>query len=71
MVHEHQQVARTMARSDLSANEVAGVMASQMDRKTRLGFANDVINNDGQTEKLRPKIIALHLRYLQLAKSCL
>ena len=69
--NEHQQVARTMARSDLSANEVASVMASQMDRKTRLGFANDVINNNGQAEKLRPQIIALHLRYLQLAKSCL
>ena len=68
---EHQQVARTMVRSNLSANEVASVMASQMDRKTRLGFANDVINNDGQHEKLRPQIITLHLRYLQLAKSCL
>ena len=69
--NEHQQVARTMARSDLSAHEVASVMASQMDRKTRLSSADDVINNDGEAEKLRPQIIALHVRYLQLAKSCL
>ena len=69
--NEHQQMARTMSRSNLSENEVASVMASQVDRKTRLGFANDVINNDGEAEKLRPQIIALHVRYLQLAKSCL
>ena len=69
--NEQQQVARTMARSDLSVNEVASVMASQMDRKSRLGFADDVINNDGQGEKLRPQIITLHLHYLQLAKLCL
>ena len=69
--NEHQQVARTMARSDLSADEIASIMASQMDRKTRLGFADDVIINDGEAKKLRPQIIALHVRYLQLAKSCL
>ena len=40
---EHQQIARTMARSGLSADEVASIMANQMDRKIRLGFANDVI----------------------------
>ena len=68
---EHQQAARTMARSALSLEEVGSIMANQMDRKARLGLADDVINNAEEAEKLRPQIIALHVKYLKLAKSFL
>ena len=68
---EQQQISRTAARSGLSPQEVGSIMANQMDGKTRLELADDVINNKGEATKLRPQIIALHAQYLKLAKSCL
>ena len=64
---EDTQVRRVMARSGLSADEVARIMATQATRQARLAAAQDVIDNDGPLSALAPQVEALHRRYLQLA----
>ncbi len=64
---EEIQVARVMARSGLSAEEARAIMAAQVDRRTRLAAADDVIDNGGELAALRPQVEALHRRYLEMA----
>lgn len=65
---EPQQIARTIARSHLSAAEVQAIMATQVSRKIRLARADDVLQNNGTIEHLKPQIVQLHQKYLQLAE---
>ena len=65
---EHQQVARVIQRSGLTAAEVQAIMASQVSRAERLRHADDVVRNDGDLAALRSAAEALHLKYLGLAK---
>ncbi len=62
------QIARVMARDELTAPEVAAIMRTQASREDRLAAAHDVLENTGDVSLLRPRISALHARYLQLAK---
>ena len=62
------QVARVMARDELSAPEVAAIMRTQASREDRLAAAHDVLENVGDVGLLSPRIGALHARYLELAK---
>ncbi|MGA9990868.1 MAG: dephospho-CoA kinase [Thiobacillaceae bacterium] len=62
-----QQIARTMARSELSREEVELILAAQADRQARLERADDVIVNDGDCAELGTKIQALHEKYSSLA----
>ena len=62
------QIARVMARDELTAPEVAAIMRTQASREDRLAVAHDVLENTGDIAHLRPQISALHARYLQLAK---
>jgi len=62
------QIARVMARDELTAPEVAAIMRTQASREDRLAAAHDVLENTGDVSLLRPQISALHARYLQLAK---
>jgi len=64
---ERTQVARTMARSRLGAQEVRAIMAAQATREARRAAADDLIDNDGDLAALRPQVEALHRRYLELA----
>jgi dephospho-CoA kinase len=64
---ESQQVARTMARSRLSEQDVRRIMAAQLSRAHRLQRADDVISNDGDMAALRAQVEALHTRYLAAA----
>ncbi len=64
---EETQVRRVMARSGLSADEVARIMAAQASRQARLAVADDVIDNDGPLASLAPQVAALHRHYLALA----
>ncbi len=66
-VPEDVQVARVMHRDELTAPEVAAIMLSQASREDRLAAAHDVLENSGDIAELRPRIAALHARYLQLA----
>lgn len=65
---EEIQVARVMARNNLSEQQVRAIMATQVSRAERLAAADDVISNDGGIEQLRPQIARLHAAYL--LKSC-
>ncbi len=64
---EDVQIARVMARSGLSTQEVLAIMATQASRAERLALADDVVTNTGGREKLGTQIVLLHQRYLELA----
>jgi dephospho-CoA kinase len=65
---EARQVARTMARSALTEEEVRAIMAAQASRAERLAAANDVLSNTGPRDALRTGVSALHRRYAELAR---
>lgn len=62
---EETQVARVMARSGMSRDEVERIVAAQATRTRRLAAADDVIDNQGDRENLRRQVARLHGRYLQ------
>ncbi len=62
------QVARVMARGDLSAEEVRPILARQATRETRRQGADDLIDNSGILEDLMARTADLHRRYLKLAQ---
>jgi dephospho-CoA kinase len=64
---EATQVARVMARNNLSEAQVRAIMAAQVTREQRLAAADDVILNDDGIEALRPQVERLHAFYLQEA----
>lgn len=64
---EDTQVARVMQRSQLSADEVRAIMATQVTRARRLAEADDVVDNDSGLDTLRAQVQALHERYLALS----
>ncbi|CAM3792208.1 dephospho-CoA kinase [Rheinheimera salexigens] len=61
------QLSRTLARDQVSEQQVAAIMAAQLSREDRLAQADDVIVNDSTLEQLLPQVQLLHKRYLQLA----
>ncbi|MBS3936390.1 MAG: dephospho-CoA kinase [Sulfuritalea sp.] len=61
-------IARVMRRSGLARGEVAAIMATQVDRSTRLAAADDVIDNARGFGELDTQVTALHARYLALAR---
>lgn len=64
---ETTQVARVMARSGLSADEVAAIMAAQASRRDRLAIADDVVVNATTRDDLAAQVAALDARYLCLS----
>lgn len=64
---EELQIARTVARSGLTREEVSAILAAQATRRARLAAADDVIVNTGTLAALRDEVDALHQRYLTLA----
>lgn len=64
---ETTQVARVMARSGLSADEVAAIMAAQASRRDRLAIADDVVVNATTLDELAQQVAALDARYLCLS----
>jgi dephospho-CoA kinase len=64
---EDEQVRRVMVRSDMTADEVRAIMATQLSRRERLARADDVIDNAGTPDALAPKIEQLDRRYRTLA----
>ena len=61
------QLERVMRRSQLSAEQVRAIMATQASREARLAVADDVIVNDQSLDALEQSVAALHQRYLALA----
>jgi dephospho-CoA kinase len=64
---EEVQIARVMARSALTREEVLQIMAAQSTRVARLAAADDVIDNGGDLADLRRQVEKLHGRLLGLA----
>lgn len=60
------QVARVMKRSGLTKAEAERILAAQTTRTARLAAADDVIDNEGPIERLRPQVERLHRSYLAL-----
>lgn len=63
---EDTQVARVMQRNGMTADQVRAIMAAQATRAERLAAADDVIDNDGGLDALRPQVERLHHAYLRL-----
>ena len=64
---ESQQVARAMARSGLTEDEVRRIMSAQLPRGERVRQAQDVLVNDTDIKSLRAQVEALHRQYLSAA----
>ncbi|MGY4677415.1 dephospho-CoA kinase [Pasteurella sp. P03HT] len=67
------QIKRATLRDKSQAELIQQIMAAQVDRMTRLRYADDVINNDGDLAQtlsgLKQKVLELHQHYLALAKA--
>lgn len=63
---EDVQIARVMARNNLSETQVRAIMAAQASRAERLAAADDVIDNNAGLDALAPQIDRLHAQYLQM-----
>jgi len=66
---EEQQIARVVARNNLSRPEIIAIMSSQLSRKDRLKRADDIIYNDEALTQLEDQVSDLHQRFLLLANS--
>lgn len=62
---ESLQVARAMARSQLSEIEVRAIMAAQLPRRERLALADDVIANDSTLQNLADQVRLKHEKYIE------
>lgn len=65
---EEIQVARVMARSSISEEQVRAIMAAQVTREQRRAAADDIILNDDGLDALRPQVELLHAMYLSQAR---
>ena len=65
---EDEQVARVMARSGLTADEVRRIMSTQATRASRLAAASDVVDNAGDHTALQAPVARLHAEYCALAQ---
>jgi len=64
---EKEQLKRVAARDGLSHNAVAGIMAAQIDRKTRLSTADDIIVNDAGVDVLIERTRKLHMHFMDIS----
>ena len=60
------QQQRTMARDDVSAEQVQNIIGSQATRAEKLSKADDVIDNQGEISALKCKVSALNSLYLKI-----
>jgi len=63
-----EQIRRVRQRSGLTESEIHAIMATQLDRQTRLARADDVIDNGGPLTAIAPQVALLDRRYRDLAR---
>lgn len=63
------QAQRVRRRSGLDEAQIKRIMGTQMPREARLAAADDVIDNSGPLDALHKQVRALHLRYLDMART--
>lgn len=61
---KHIQIERLMQRDKCNQEQALSILAAQPDTNLRLKNADDIIINDGGTDKLKTAIIDLHHKYL-------
>lgn len=64
------QLERLVMRDRISHSEARSMLAAQLDRETRLGKADDVVDNGGDIESTRNQVEALDKKYRTLARNC-
>lgn len=64
---EEMRVDRVTARDHIDTGKVKTIMASQLDRKSRLAHADEVVVNDTDEATLKDRVDHLHGHYLQIA----
>ena len=62
------QLARCMARDQLTESQASAIIASQLDRQKRIGKADDLIENNCDIESLSRQVERLHNYYLALSE---
>jgi len=65
---EEVQIERVMHRSNLSRNEIEGIIEAQASRQERIAHANVVIENQGALSSLQAEVLKLHQKILQIQK---
>ena len=60
-----EQISRVMKRDQCDESHVKKIIATQVDRNTRLSSADDVIENSGSIEEIKEKVRELHKKYSQ------
>jgi len=60
------QIERTSKRDNVSEEQIKSIIASQIDRDSRLEQADEVILNGGSIESLESKVQELHKKFLSL-----
>ncbi|MEW8036791.1 MAG: dephospho-CoA kinase [Candidatus Thiodiazotropha sp.] len=64
---ESLQIERVATRDRIDRDQIKQIMASQVDRQTRLEGADDIIENNSSLEALIAATERLHNRYLKMA----
>jgi dephospho-CoA kinase len=64
------QLERVMRRDSVRRVRAESIVAAQLDRAARRAAADDVIDNSRTLEHTRGQVVALHRRYLELARDC-
>jgi dephospho-CoA kinase len=62
------QLERTCERDNNPRAQVEAIIASQLDRETRLSHAHDVIMNNQSLEHLAQQVAQLNQQYLRLSE---
>ena len=61
------QLKRLMDRDGIDLHQAESMLSAQVDRRTRLAAADDVIDNSGNRESTRRQVQGLHTRYGHLS----
>ena len=61
------QLKRLMDRDGIDLHQAESMLSAQVDRRTRLAAADDVIDNSGNRESTRRQVQGLHTRYGRLS----
>lgn len=67
-VSEATQLQRALQRDGSDEKTIKGIIAAQMSRADRLAKADEILDNNGDREQLRPRVEELHNQFLRLAK---
>jgi dephospho-CoA kinase len=66
-IPEHIQIKRATERDNTSTQIVEKIIKNQANRKQRLRYANDIIDNSVKIEELNKAVHRLHDKYLELS----